>query len=101
LFSDLKARGSIDLRECFIDGTFTRATKGGIVLAKRNLGKAARSWSWQTLLVFLPPCTSNLLRRMKSPLFTRLSSIPGWREYLRVYMTVMGWMRRLLLVGLR
>ena len=32
LASDLKDRGKIDITECFIDGTFASAKKGGLVL---------------------------------------------------------------------
>ena len=82
LFDDLERRGGIDLRECFIDGTFVRATKGGIVLASPKPGRAARSWPWQTLLVFLSPFTLNLLHRTRSGLYLRLSNTPGLGEYL-------------------
>ena len=55
LAKDLKDRGKIDLEECFIDGSFSSAKKGGIVLAKLSEVKAARSWQSQTLQVFLSP----------------------------------------------
>jgi transposase len=52
---DLKDRGKIDITECFIDGTFSSAKKGGYILKKLNEAKGPRSWQSQTLLVFLSP----------------------------------------------
>jgi transposase len=52
---DLKRRGRIDITECFIDGTFSSAKKGGLILDRLNEAKASRSWSSQTLMVFLSP----------------------------------------------
>ncbi|MEW5773064.1 MAG: IS5 family transposase [Thermodesulfobacteriota bacterium] len=65
LAEDLRERGGIDLREAFIDGTFAPAKKGALGLGKPSGAKAARSWQWQTLAVFLSPCTWPALRRMK------------------------------------
>jgi transposase len=73
LAEDLRARGDLDLSECFIDGTFVVAKKGGAELERPSAVKARRSWRWQTALVFLSPSTRRLLRRMKSPLSERLS----------------------------
>lgn len=55
LAMDLKRRGKIDITECFIDGTFSSAKKGGLILDRLRRAKAPRSWSSQTLLVFLSP----------------------------------------------
>ena len=55
LAKDLKQRGKIDIEECFIDGTFASAKKGGIILERLKEAKGARSWQSQTLLVFLSP----------------------------------------------
>jgi transposase len=52
---DLKDRGKIDITECFIDGTFASAKKGGLVLEKLSEVRAPRSWQSQTLLVFHSP----------------------------------------------
>jgi transposase len=68
LARDLHERGEIDLTECFIDGTFAVAKKGGALWAPPSGAKARNSWVWQTLMVFLPPPTRRVLRRMKSPL---------------------------------
>lgn len=57
LARDLQARGQIDLSECFIDGTFVPAKKGGRLWALPNAAKAASSWPLQTALVFLSPLT--------------------------------------------
>ena len=65
LAEDLLERGGIDLQEAFIDGTFAPAKKGALPWEKPSGAKAARSWQWQTLLVFLSPCTWPALRRMK------------------------------------
>lgn len=62
---DLKKRGSIDLSECFIDGTFAPAKKGGSTWVKPSEGRAQRSWQLQTALVFLSPYPLKVLRRMK------------------------------------
>src|SRR5881275_741350 len=37
---DLKARGSLDVREAFIDGSFAPAKKGALRLEKQNTAKA-------------------------------------------------------------
>jgi transposase len=55
LAQHLKEVGKIDIDECFIDGTFSSAKKGGIILEKLSGAKAPRSWQSQTLLVFLSP----------------------------------------------
>ena len=55
LAQHLKEIGEIDITECFIDGTFSSAKKGGIISAKLSGVRAARSWQSQTLLVFLSP----------------------------------------------
>jgi hypothetical protein len=68
LAEDLRARGDLDLTECFIDGTFIVAKKGGGELVRLSGVKARNSWWWQTLMVFLWPPTRCLLARMKSPL---------------------------------
>ena len=52
---DLKDRGKIDVTECFIDGTFASAKKGGLILEKLRKEKVQRSWQSLTLLVFLCP----------------------------------------------
>ena len=72
LAEDLRERGEIDLSECFIDGTFIVAKKGGGEWERPSAVKARSSWRWQTLLVFHSPSTRRVLRRMKSPLSERL-----------------------------
>jgi len=74
LAEDLRARGELDLSECFIDGMFVVAKKGGSELEKPSGAKVRSSWQWQTAMVFLSPFTQRLLRRMKSPLSLTLSS---------------------------
>ena len=65
LATDLRERGGLDLSECFIDGTFASAKKGAPPWAKPSGAKAARSWQWQTALVFLSPYPQQVLARMK------------------------------------
>lgn len=65
LAQDLKDRGGIDIEECFIDGTFLPAKKGGGWLGKPRGARVPRSWQSQTLLVFLSPVVRKLLRRTK------------------------------------
>ena len=73
LAADLRERGELDLSECFIDGTFVMAKKGGSEWERPSGAKVRRSWRLQTVLVFLSPSTLRLLRRMKSPLLKQLS----------------------------
>jgi transposase len=73
LATDLRERGELDLSECFIDGTFVVAKKGGAEWERPSGARVRRSWPWQTVLVFLSPSTLRLLRRMMSPLLTQLS----------------------------
>ena len=66
LAKDLECRGKIDLSECFIDGTFSPAKKGGLLLVKRSAEKGPRSWQLQTATVFLSPWALRALRPTKS-----------------------------------
>ena len=72
LAEDLRERGQIDLSECFIDGTFIVAKRGGERWVPPSGARARSSWQWQTLLVFLSPPTQRVLARLKSPLSRRL-----------------------------
>lgn len=72
LAEDLRERGQIDLSECYIDGTFIVAKKGGRLWGPPSGAKARSSWLWQTLLVFLSPPTQRVLARLKSPLSKQL-----------------------------
>jgi transposase len=74
LADDLHARGDLDLSECFVDATFASAKKGDLPSGRPAGARAARSWQWQTALVFLSPSTLQLLRQVKSPLLSRYSS---------------------------
>ena len=62
---DLKDRGGLDLRECFIDGTFVPAKKGGAAWARPSGARAARSWPLPTAMVFLSPYAQRVLARLK------------------------------------
>lgn len=80
LAQDLKDRGGLDLRECFIDGSFAGAKKGVLPWGKLNEGRGPRSWQLQTALVFLSPYISKaplLMKRdwLRKPLLKDLSKI--------------------------
>jgi transposase len=62
---DLKDRGGIDLRECFIDGTFVPAKKGGATSETPSVARGPRSWPLQTAMVFLSPFAQRVLARLK------------------------------------
>ena len=53
LVRDVKARGGLDLTECFIDGSFVIAKKGATGWEKPSGAKVQSSWQWQMALVFL------------------------------------------------
>lgn len=65
LAQDLKERGDLDVRECFVDGTFVVAKKGALAWERPSGAKVRRSWQWQTALVFQSPSASRVLARMK------------------------------------
>jgi len=65
LAQDLKDRGGLDLRECFIDGTFVPAKKGGAASGKPNGAKAPKSWALPTAMVCLSPFTRPVPARLK------------------------------------
>ncbi len=66
LVQDMEERGGIDLSECFIDGTFASAKKGGLGVGPTKRGKEPRSWQSWTATAFLSPYALEALRRMKS-----------------------------------
>lgn len=55
----------LDLKECFVDGTFVPAKKGGAASGKPSAGRVPRSWALQTAMVFLSPCGQKVLRQLK------------------------------------
>lgn len=65
LGQDLYERGGIDIRETFIDGSFTPAKKGVLTSAIQSAAREPRSWQLQTLLVFLSPLAFTALRPTK------------------------------------
>ncbi len=73
LAQDMETRGKITLEECFIDGTFSSAKKGGLWWEKRNVEREQRSWRSLTKRVFQSPSTWPMLLRTKSP---------WWRKHL-------------------
>ena len=65
LAQPLKDAGGLDLQECFVNGTFVPAKKGGAGLGKPNGARAPRSWVLQTAMVFLSPSGQKVLRLLK------------------------------------
>ena len=65
LAQHLKDAGGLDLQECFVDGTFVPAKKGGDLSGKPSGARVPRSWALQTAMVFLSPCGQKALRRLK------------------------------------
>lgn len=53
LARDLEQRGKINLDECFVDGSFSAAKKGGPESARPNGARGARSWQFSNLPPFL------------------------------------------------
>ena len=47
LANELAARGAIDVREAFIDASFTPAKKGALRSERQNAERAQRSWQSQ------------------------------------------------------
>lgn len=66
LAQDMEQRGKLNVSECFIDGTFSSAKKGGLKSASLRSERAVKSWQLQTSLVFRFPSSWPLLLRMKS-----------------------------------
>jgi len=48
---DLKARGALDVREAFIDGSFAPAKKGALKSEKQSAARARKSWPLRTATV--------------------------------------------------
>ncbi|WP_413815126.1 transposase [Desulfosarcina sp.] len=65
LGEDLYQRGGIDIRETFIDGSFSPAKKGVVLSTLQSVARAPRSWQSKTLLVFLSPLTYKALHPTK------------------------------------
>jgi transposase len=68
LADDRHERGGLERSECFIDGTFVVAKKGGTVWARPSGARVRSSWPLQIARVFRSPSTLHVLRRMKAPL---------------------------------
>lgn len=98
LAQDMESRGKIKVQECFVDGTFASAKKGGLWWAKPSAAKARRSWPLEIKTVFQSPSIWPLLLRMKSPWWKeRLpENLPAiTREYLSGIglMTATNWIK--------
>jgi len=65
LAAHLKEAGGLDLKECFVDGTFVPAKKGGSKSERPSGARGPRSWALQTAMAFLSPCGQKALRRLK------------------------------------
>lgn len=73
LAQHLQDAGEIDMDECFVDATFIGAKKGVPKSVKLAAARAPSSWQWRTAMVFQSRFTHEVLRQLKSPLFTKLS----------------------------
>jgi len=71
LVTHLRDKGHIDLTETFIDATFVKAKKGGLVWEKPSEVKAPKSWPLQTIQVFLSPYPLQVLHRMRVSSLTK------------------------------
>lgn len=65
LAAHLKEAWGIDIKECFVDGTFVPAKKGGSKSERPSGAREPRSWALQTAMVFLSPCGQKALRLLK------------------------------------
>jgi transposase len=66
LAEDLRARGKLDLAECFIDASFVEAKKGALQSVRQRSARGARSWQLQTAMALLSPYGLQVLRRMSA-----------------------------------
>jgi len=66
LAEDMEKRGKIDLKECFLDGTFSSAKKGDFWLVQLRKARVQRSWRSETRALFLSPSVWPVLLHMKS-----------------------------------
>ena len=57
---DLKARGALDVREAFIDGSFVPAKKGAPKTENQSAAKEPRSWQWPIAMAFRLPYVSKV-----------------------------------------
>lgn len=74
LARDLHERGGLNLSECFIDGSFSAAKKGALKSAIPRGERAVKSWSLETLMVFLVNDNyKSLQRQLKRPTSPGLS----------------------------
>jgi len=65
LAQHLKDAGGLDLSECFVDGTFVPAKKGGAASGRPSEAKEPKLWALRTAMVFLSPCGQKVLRQLK------------------------------------
>ena len=65
LAKHLQEEGGLDLKECFVDGTFVPAKKGGASSGKPSGAREPRSWQLQTAMVFLSPFGQTVLRQLR------------------------------------
>lgn len=65
LADDLRARGKVDLREAFIDGTHAGAKSGALRLESLAVAKQPRSCQWQTAKALLSSSGLGAVRAMK------------------------------------
>jgi transposase len=63
--AELDARKKLDWSQCFIDGSFAPAKKGGFAWATPAKAKARSGWWWSTARVFLWEAESSKPHRRK------------------------------------
>jgi transposase len=83
LAQDLEERGQKDLSECYLDGTFVIANKGGSAWERPSGAKVRNSWRFQTALLFLSPSTQRVLARTSSPLLCQIERLFAWLQNFR------------------
>ena len=65
LAAPLKEAGGLDLPECFVDGTFVPAQKGGVWSGQPSGARAPRAGALPTALGCRSPCGQKALRRLR------------------------------------
>ncbi len=77
LAEDLRARGKVDLTECFIDGSHAGAKRGALRLESLDVARRPNSWRWRTATVFLSPLGLRVVSVMKATSSSPRSSTAG------------------------
>lgn len=65
LLGELDDKGCLHWNECFIDGSFASAKKGGLLLEAPSAAREQSGWWWWTVKAFLSECSWRLPRHTK------------------------------------